>query len=62
MKINRRAQIDRVIAVQGLSRADAADQLNTRMCEARRYLKSRARREEWPSVMDAAETPFAENH
>lgn len=41
MKINRKAQIDRVIAAQGLSRADAADQVNTRIYEARQYLKRR---------------------
>lgn len=62
MNINIKAQIDRVLAVQDLTVGEAYDQVNTRIYEARRYLKSRRRREEWPSVMDAAETPFAQNH
>lgn len=41
MKINLKVQIDRVVAVQGLSRADAADQVNARIYEARQYLKRR---------------------
>jgi len=44
MKINRKAQIDRVIAAQGLSREDAADQVNGRIYEAHQYLKARAAR------------------
>ncbi len=44
MKINLRTQIARVIAAQGLSRADAADQINGRIYEARLYLKAREAR------------------
>ena len=44
MNINRKTQIARVIAVQGLSRVDAADQVATRLYEARKYLKSRSNR------------------
>lgn len=44
MKINRKAQIDREVAAQGLSRADAADLLNIRIYEAIQYLKVRAAR------------------
>jgi hypothetical protein len=44
MTVNRKIQINRVIAVQGLSAGDAADQVNTRIYEAREYLKRRALR------------------
>lgn len=44
MTINRNRQIARVIAAQGLSRADAIDQINGRLYEARQYLKARAQR------------------
>lgn len=44
MKINLKTQIDRVIAVQGLSRADAHDQVSTRIYEAHQYLKARGAR------------------
>ena len=42
--MNIQSQIDRVIAAQGLSRADAADQVRLRGYEARQYLKARAQR------------------
>lgn len=41
MKINRPRQIERVITAQGLTRAEAADQVNGRVYEARRYLATR---------------------
>jgi len=41
MNINRKRQIDRVVSAQGLSRDDAADQVNTRIYEARQYLARR---------------------
>lgn len=44
MRINIKTQIDRVIAVQGLSRADAHDQVSARIYEARQYLKARGGR------------------
>lgn len=44
MKINRANQIDRVVSAQGLSRADANDQVNGRVYAAFRYLKRRASR------------------
>ena len=44
MKINRKAQIARVIAAQGLTREDAAEQVNGRIYEAREYLKRRGHR------------------
>ena len=37
-------QIEKVIAAQGLSKADAADQIRGRVYEARQYLKQRAAR------------------
>lgn len=42
MKINRKSQIDRVIAAQGLSVAEASEQVSGRIYEAREYLKLRA--------------------
>lgn len=42
--MNRQRHIDRVVSVQGLSRADAAEQLDGRIYEARQYLKRRAER------------------
>lgn len=44
MQINMAAQIDRVVAVQNLSRADATDQVRCRIYDARQYLKQRATR------------------
>jgi hypothetical protein len=44
MTINLNSHIAKVIAAQGLSRADAADQVRTRLYEAREYLKRRAER------------------
>jgi hypothetical protein len=44
MQIDMANQIDRVVAAQGLSRADAADQVRGRLYEARQYLKKRATR------------------
>ncbi len=41
MKINRKAQIARVIAAQGLSVSEASEQVNGRLYEAREYLKRR---------------------
>jgi len=42
--MNRSKQIAKVITAQGLSRKDAADQVNTRIYEARQYLKHRSAR------------------
>lgn len=42
--LDRKSQIERVIAVQGLSRAEAAEQVNGRLYEAREYLKRRSSR------------------
>lgn len=39
-----RRQIDRVIAAQGLSRSEAAEQVQHRIYEAREYIKRRAAR------------------
>lgn len=44
MKINRRTQIDRVIAAQGLSAVEASEQVSGRVYEAIEYLKQRAKR------------------
>lgn len=44
MTIDRTIQIARVIAAQGLTRADANDQINSRLYEARQYLNARAQR------------------
>ena len=44
LKINMKRQIVKVQAVQGLSTADAADQIRGRLYEARQYLKQRALR------------------
>lgn len=44
MKINRKSQIDRVIAAQGLSSAEASEQVSGRIYEALEYLKQRATR------------------
>lgn len=44
MQINMAAQIDRVVAVQNLSRADATDQVRCRIYDASQYLKQRATR------------------
>lgn len=37
-------QIAKVAAAQGLNRADAVDQIQSRIYEARQYLKARAQR------------------
>lgn len=42
--LDRRTQIARVMTVQGITRDEAADQINTRIYEARQYLKRRAKR------------------
>lgn len=44
MKINRKSQIDRVIAAQGLSVVEASEQVSGRIYEAREYIKQRAKR------------------
>lgn len=44
MKINRKSQIDRVIAAQGLSAAEASEQVSGRIYEALEYIKQRAKR------------------
>lgn len=44
MQINMATQIERVVAVQNLSRAEAADQVRCRIYDARQYLKQRATR------------------
>lgn len=44
MKINRKAQIDRVIAAQGLTVTEASEQVSGRIYEAREYLKRRGQR------------------
>lgn len=40
--MNIKNQIDRVVSAQGLSRADAADQVRGRVYDARQYLTGRA--------------------
>lgn len=42
--MNIKNQIDRVVSAQGLSRADAADQVRGRIYEARQYLARRSGR------------------
>ena len=42
--LDRRAQIARVMAMQGLPVGDATDQLNGRIYEARKYIKERSAR------------------
>lgn len=42
--MNMQRQIEKVIAAQGLSKADAEDQIRGRVYEARQYLKQRATR------------------
>lgn len=44
MKINRKAQIARVIAAQGLSVSEASEQVSGRVYEALKYLKCREQR------------------
>lgn len=44
MNINRKTQIARVIAVQGLTPSEASEQINGRIYEAREYLKCRGQR------------------
>lgn len=44
MNINRKTQIARVIAVQGLTPSEASEQINGRIYEAREYLKRRGQR------------------
>lgn len=44
MKINRKAQIARVIAAQGLSVSEASEQVSGRVYEALKYLKRREQR------------------
>lgn len=41
-QMNIKNQIDRVVSAQGLSRADAADQVRGRVYDARQYLTGRA--------------------
>lgn len=42
--MNMQRQIEKVIAAQGISKDDAADQIRGRVYEARQYLKIRAQR------------------
>lgn len=44
MKINRKAQIARVIAAQGLLVSEASEQVSGRVYEALKYLKRREQR------------------
>lgn len=44
MNINRKAQIARVIAAQGLTVSEASEQVSGRIYEAREYIKRRASR------------------
>lgn len=44
MRINRKTQIARVIAVQGLTVAEASEQVSGRIYEALEYLKRREQR------------------
>lgn len=43
-QIDRKSQIARVVAVQGLSTSEAAEQVDGRIYEARQYLRRRAAR------------------
>ncbi len=52
MNINRKTQIARVIAVQGLTPSEASEQINGRIYEAREYLKCRGQRGATMSATD----------